>query len=64
MPKANVVPWSYYQDNYDKSLSEAYLQWWIYKEGLMMLYNIDIALRNLYLRKSVGYFHFLLKYFF
>ena len=27
-----------------------------------MLQNIDIVLQNLYLRKAVGYFHYLLEY--
>ena len=27
-----------------------------------MLWNLDIVLRNIYLWKSVGYFHYLLKY--
>ena len=63
MAKSNLVPWSYYVHNYDLSLSEAYLQWWIYKECPKMLQNIDVVLRNIYLWKSVGHFHFLLNMF-
>ena len=58
MPKANVEPRRYYLNNYGMLLSETCLQWWIYKEGLKMLQNIDIVLRNLYLHKFVGYFHY------
>ena len=62
MAKSNVVPWSNYLDNYETSLSETYLQWWIYKECPKMLRNIDIVLRNIYLWKSEDYFQYLLKY--